>query len=434
MSSTSRRPDSVLLDTHAVAGIQRSSTTACGSTRNGKTIEVSFFAENPPCPSKLFVHSPDMSPTVPPTIVCTEDDLLLLRVDMGRERLPISPRHCDYFIYRASAPSLEMLQRPHPFFHDCDVGVLPRPDGHYSVAALVATSSPGLYNLHLFHSDVSSWSSRSVSVGAPQREFPVEIPPDSCRLHHHFTSNVIAIGGERGTMGWVDLWRGILFCDVLDESSSLRGVPLPLPWKELSYNNGNGVRFGSPVQHRGIAFIRDKGCLKFVHLEISDVRLPGNDPETGAPSFRSDNWVLTTWSNAKMTDSFEDWDKDYTVQASDIPIDSTRISQALDNGPLHRSQDNGLVAEQLALHNLSMSQPAPCVNGKDVVYLVARKKFMHLKAWILAVDMVKGELQDVVEFGTRRQFGPSVIYRPSRISRFMNLVKKYTNPPTYYPR
>ena len=48
------------------------------------------------------------------------------------------------------------------------------------------------------------------------------------RLYHD-TDKTIAIGGEGGTVAWVDLWRGIFFCDVLSECPVLRDVPLPVP-------------------------------------------------------------------------------------------------------------------------------------------------------------------------------------------------------------
>ncbi|GJN10976.1 hypothetical protein PR202_ga29129 [Eleusine coracana subsp. coracana] len=121
-------------------------------------------------------------------------------------------------------------------------------------------------------------------------------------------------------MGWVDLWREILFCNVLDKKPSIWGVPLPVPLNELSYNDGMGLEFGSPLQRRGIAFIREENCLKFVHLESVDRRLPGYDKETGNPLFQTDKWVLTTFRNRKMTGSFDDWHEEFKVESSDIKI------------------------------------------------------------------------------------------------------------------
>ncbi|KAL5213700.1 hypothetical protein ABZP36_002852 [Zizania latifolia] len=416
-----RRPDWILLNTRAVAGCHCNSTTASDRTRNGETIEVSFCLRLPPHPSILFVHSSDMNLTVPPAIVYTVDDLLLLSVNMGSGPYSISPNSCDFFIYRAhsSRPSLQLLKRPHPYFNNVDVGLLPRLDGHYTVAALIPTAALDQYEFHLFHSEMQDWSSSMLSVEVPQVEFPVKIPRGSVRLHRHLTSSVITIGGEGGTMGWVDLWRGMLLCDVLDSKLSLRAVPLPLPLKELSYNDGNGYPYGlgAAGQRRGITFIRDKTCLKLVHLEVSDVRRPGNDSETGVPSFRVDNWALTTWSNTRMTNSYEDWHQDYVLKASDITIDNPAVSQLLQSGLLmHHSPPD----EQLALHNLSMSQPAPCMNGEDVIYLVARKKHMHPKAWILAVDMENGKLQAAEEFSAVPRHSFRGIYRPSIISKYMN--------------
>lgn len=102
------------------------------------------------------------------------------------------------------------------------------------------------------------------------------------------------------------------------------------------------------------------------NLEIGDVCLPGNDKETGVPSFRVYNWVLTTWSNTGMTNSFEDWHQKYMVQGSDIIIDDPAISRVL--------HSSGLLPEQLGLHNLAMSQRPLSLNGEEeVVYLVVRK-------------------------------------------------------------
>lgn len=59
------------------------------------------------------------------------------------------------------------------------------------------------YHLVLFRSDAMAWSRQTILL-------------DIKTAHPHAsTSIMITIGGKRGTVGWVDLWRGILFCDVL---------------------------------------------------------------------------------------------------------------------------------------------------------------------------------------------------------------------------
>jgi hypothetical protein len=67
---------------------------------------------------------------------------------------------------------------------------------------------------------------------------------------------VLTIGGERGSMAWVDLWHGMLFCDlhaVHDDDAMLRYIPLPpSPSTECE---------GSPSDVRDIAIIRDSTLL-----------------------------------------------------------------------------------------------------------------------------------------------------------------------------
>ncbi|CAN6192946.1 unnamed protein product [Urochloa humidicola] len=53
------------------------------------------------------------------------------------------------------------------------------------------------------------------------------------------------------------------------------------------------------------------------------------------------------------------------------------------------------------------------------VYLVARKKYRHPVAWILAVDMKDGKVQAVLEFGTLRELDLPIIYHQSIISKYM---------------
>ncbi|KAF8720399.1 hypothetical protein HU200_023902 [Digitaria exilis] len=345
----------VLLNITAAVGIHSNRTSAKSLTRNS--------VPRPPQLSTVFVHTSDLNLAAddPPEIVRSEDDLLLLRVNVGKLRASLSPDDCDYFIYHAhpTHPSLELLRRPHPFFHNSYVGLLPRSGGHYTLAALVRTGERNLYKLHM-----------STIVSAPEQLFPVEIPSKCYRILYHHTTTVIPIGGERGTMGFVDLWRGILLCDVLDPNPTLRCMPLPLPLQKMGSNHGLGEELGYPGHSRGISFIRDKGCLSFVHNEVTGNRLPGYDAETGTIAFHVDDWTLTTWSNKEMSGSLDDWKEGVTVQASTISIDhGPVVSQALEKSGLlckpHNSEE-AAAARQQGLQNLMTFQPTPCAKGEDV--------------------------------------------------------------------
>jgi len=109
-------------------------------------------------------------------------------------------------------PELDLLESPPaPVFHREDVGLLPRPGGHYTVAALMDIGRNDVYELQLYHSDTSTWTTRKVSVEPPQWDpLPKRIPKYCSALLRLYTSAVVTIGGEGGTMAWVDLWRSIL--------------------------------------------------------------------------------------------------------------------------------------------------------------------------------------------------------------------------------
>lgn len=117
----SRRPSHVLLNVEAVVGIHWNRTTAVAFSRNGALIQVSFLLKPPPQPSTVFVASHDLNPFVGPVILCSVDDLLLLRVNVGRKDGHLHLKHYhDYYVYRASTkyPSLDLLESPPaPVFH-----------------------------------------------------------------------------------------------------------------------------------------------------------------------------------------------------------------------------------------------------------------------------------------------------------------------------
>ena len=83
------------------------------------------------------------------------------------------------------------------------------------------------------------------------------------RLYHE-TEKTIAIGGEGGTVAWVDLWRGIFFCDVLSECPVLHDVPLPVPAR----GNWNRLLMElDPYNFRDVTISRNRDSIKYIETE-----------------------------------------------------------------------------------------------------------------------------------------------------------------------
>jgi hypothetical protein len=312
------------------------------------------------------------------------DDLILFHVYIGPSLGVPSPLFSDFFIYRADPkrPFLEMLA--HPQGRVCkedQFGIFPRGEDHYTIAALIRSEFGGnLFSLHLYDSETKIWSRKELSVESPQKEFPMTIPIEHFRLFSHSTSTVVTL---RETIAWVDLWRGIVFCDMLSERHTLRCVPLPLPLKCIKSTVDSVKPLGDARFHRGIAL--NNGCIRLVEVEYDAVvdEPYVYDKETGWPSCRSENWSITTWSNKEMSNSYDGWHMDCTLQASDIFLGDHSHSEL----------------PPVDLKNLFVSDPVIGMNENDsqVVYLTARMKFMHPESWVLAIDTRTRKMQSVVK-------------------------------------
>ncbi|KAF7094709.1 hypothetical protein CFC21_096995 [Triticum aestivum] len=405
MATEAGHPAWFLTAAQGFVGDRSNERTATGFTRHGLSIKASFVANRPPQPSKLWVHCPEAVHVDTPRVICVAGDLILFRVDISPDCVPDSRfstrMDCDYFIYHAD-PNLRVLTLLTDMrtrcFEDTEVGILSRGLHHYTIAALVPCPlSFHKYELHLFHSETSSWTSMELPVAKPQQEFDWVIPFNT-DLYYHTTSNVITIGGEYGTIGWVDLWRGILFCDVLREKPTLSGIPLPLPMEQIT----SGHHLGRAMDCRGIAFVN--GCLKFVQLDIIPSYDTDNmDPETGYPTLLVDDWAISSWINPTMENSYKAWgEPECTVQAAGITIKTDMISHL--TGVLQLASDESFADY---LQHLVVSDPSPSLDDDGVVYLIAREKLCHQKSWILALDMNTKKLQSVVPFGIVKVEDPS---------------------------
>ncbi|CAN6200487.1 unnamed protein product [Urochloa humidicola] len=421
-------PASVLLDFTAYIDGRTNATTAWSKTRCDNDISVTFWPAHPPRVSHFSVFCPDLKPrdfAEEPIIMAAEDDVVLLCVVLG----PTANRDSfSYFVYQAGGgcgvpSSLELLNHPGPsrIFHYSNVGLLrcrgpklddrlptlrshaSEGDGFYVIASLCYTSMlPGHYDLYTYDSRTKEWVTKVALMRREQE------------LGHHFShkhTKVITLGGKAGTMGWVDLWRGILFCDVLrhqdDHTVPLCYVALPaplMPGREMH---------GGPRIARDIAVIN--GCIKYVEHQ-THVR-PGS---VAYGDFISDDWTAATWSRKATSVKYLEkgsWQLSCKVHASQIsarkkPVQFELLPKLVDNQG----------TPQPTLERLHTAHPTLSLREDNVVYFMTKVHYIKgTKAWVIAVDVKKKALQGVAEFDARRTLGMNFTYLCSTISEHLHM-------------
>nr|CAB3469033.1 unnamed protein product [Digitaria exilis] len=394
-------PASVLLDFSAYIDGRSNATTAWSETRGGHRISVTFWPVHPPRVSCFSVFCPDLKPgdfEEEPVILAAEDDVVLLCVVIGtRARF-------EYFIYQAGGcmpPSLKLLKHPGPsrVIHGCNAGLLrsSKGDGFYIIAALCyayASMVPGHYDLYIYDSRTEEWATKTALLRQEQE------------LGHHSSHKH---SKAAGTMGWVDLRRGILFCDVLrqDHTVPLCYVALPPPLKP------DRKLKGCADHDRDIAVI--KGCIKYVELQTL-VR-PGS---VVVGNYITDDWTAATWSRkATSFKSLEkgSWQPGCKVSASQIsarkkPVQFELLPKLVD--------DQG--TPQPTLERLHTARPMLSLHQDNLVYFMAKVNYMKgTEAWVLAVDVKNKTLQGVAEFDARRTLGMLFTCMCSSISQHLHM-------------
>ncbi|TVU28073.1 hypothetical protein EJB05_19581, partial [Eragrostis curvula] len=335
-------PSCVLVNHWAGSRGTANATTAMYKTSTGLPITATFCAAPPPALSYISVHCPGIDSTdslMTPTFISEDADLVLLRVPRDRGSM-VDNFYSDYFVYRVNPqrPNLDLLPNPDPeTFGDKEIAVVSCGDDKYVVAALqfVFGLKP-TFKLHLYRSTVGgkqgTWTSQLLYVEEPLRDNVCPVPDSEM---YHRTTKVIVLGGDKGTVGWVDLWRGIILCDVLSERPTLQDLPLPLPAE------GNLDRFlnNGPSYFRDIAVNESKDTIKYVEMEITPPTSvyyvpPGCNldwvsyhrrPESVEPGC----WTTTTWTMPIPVTSWEDWSLDCSVSLDDLSLGNRRVYKIL---------------------------------------------------------------------------------------------------------
>lgn len=389
----------VLLEPLAYVADQTNATTAEASTSTGLTLRVTVCLTDPLGVSYVCVHCPELNDTdyaSRPTVVCSDKDFLLLSVLFLH-----APQGREYFVYKAGPgrPSLRLIPGPYPLVLTAsDFGLLPRDDGdHFVLAALCYSLTPWVYDLHVFSSRTWAWSTKLT-----QTEVSSDVRTGVSII---IASKVIQLGG--GTLGWVDLWRGIAFCNVLDEIPVLRFITLPM----LMPGNKDGVK-PAPWPLRNVAY--SNGLIKFIEVEKHE--RPDVDETSYDDICESDcltkpkeiGWRAMTWYT---TTSWDHWRKGCMAYDEEISVDYPRLSKMLP----HVWDD---VTRELTLKDLLASYPVlsfTC-HCDDIVYMLCKLKSCSPKSWLITVDMKEKVLVDLAPFSLEGYFSSA---HPSELSSYL---------------
>ncbi|CAM0871434.1 unnamed protein product [Alopecurus aequalis] len=315
-------------------------------------------------------------------LISSAKDLVLFRSTSRQQ-----PELYEYFVYQAachrgnSLPTLKLIRTIHPGMSY--LGILPSDDddGEFFLADLSPTPDAGHYVLDVFSSKTDKWVTRPLQLRSPCLSVCTErVPPHK----------VMALGG--GALCWVDLWQGILVCNVLDEHPALSFIPLPKPGIDLR-------RVGD------LQMIRDVTCcdgiIKFVEMDCrfkevcwrydTDTESDANKTmyddlngegiiydselllEKGYPSssmkygMKPDGWKIRKCYRHL---SWDYWRKDHVVDSNDVEIDNTLYSMVL---PEPMDCDTQI----WTLEDLSTVAYYPTLSARSCLFEV----YEHLDGW-----------------------------------------------------
>nr|CAB3481853.1 unnamed protein product [Digitaria exilis] len=160
--------------------------------------------------SRFYIHSPDRAHIRrEPLILATEEDLALLLVDTKATSYPDYQAAGDGSSGKKK-PSLTLLPKAPYSFHAKDMGLLRRPGNEYIIAGFnFLHEAYGGLTICVYDSKRGDWKLHAPSLSVQGRHEYGD------KYFVHRNCKVLTIGGDAGTMAFVDLWRGMLFCDIL---------------------------------------------------------------------------------------------------------------------------------------------------------------------------------------------------------------------------
>ncbi|CAN6299613.1 unnamed protein product [Urochloa humidicola] len=403
-----------LLDLKAYIADCRNTSTAKDATRAGHEIQATLCLARPPRVSHLCVHCPALTPAdfgTEPAILAHCDGFIFFKAAICNTSVCYEQAMQDFFVYRAppsrtmGPPSLTRLPQPAPYCNITAsmVGLVRCSDQaggedmgdehsmsqqHYVIAAL--QRSRGIrdytqFDLHRFDSREGKWTTKVLQLG------PMK-PSPGLTFFYHGTHKVITLGG--GFMGWVDLCRGILFCNVLLDHPELHYIPLP----DSPEADSREMPDGAAGEFRDTAFVQ--GGIKYV-----EHRTKVQPWSCRNGTYVSDDWTVTTWKRRFTPDCWQGcWRRSFKRDASQISGSLPMLIGLKEMSPLP------------PLHRLHTGHPVLSLDADDVVYILAKVDQRDHKAFVLAVNVRDGTLEAADNFGAERTVGISLTYTQYRTS------------------
>ncbi|GJN29710.1 hypothetical protein PR202_gb17961 [Eleusine coracana subsp. coracana] len=365
-------PDRTLLTVRAYIANRENATTATSYTSDGYSIQVTFVAAEPPGLSHICVHFPeDPELFMAPRVVATQGNLILLAVCIGSDPVELT---IDNFIYSVddsdgggqAPPSLDLLPDPgHDISRAC-VGLVPssRPGGTYSVVTLSPDDIGAMrFNLCVHHEKTGLWRTKTV----------YRKPSHADDGNHglkpiipFFPTKVIWLQGS--TVAWVDIRRGVVLCDVLDDNKDPVADYIPLP-EPLNGKNKEALESpGDPAFFRDV--IGKQGSIKFVEMEYR------YDPDFVPCGWKA---VTRSWT---VGSSEEGWRTDSVVDFTDVLENSAGMLSSLLCLEDSSSRSGGVL---VGFKNVPLFSPTLCERD-SVLYLMSKPNHRKAGGSVVAVD------------------------------------------------
>jgi hypothetical protein len=229
---------------------------------------------------------------------------------------------------------------------------------------------------------------------------------------------VIVLGG--GEIGWVDLWNGILVCNVFTKDPAFRVIPLPnlLPANHVYRGNSSmPERFRDVICMDGlIKLVEIEYCTRRIIHEIPDVStsellydseiMLGETAHNGKDTFEYLGWRIVTWNRAITSDC---WHRGSLLHVNDILV----------NNPSHSLLLPDFV-DKNTRKNLQTWFPTLRMDHSDIVYLISKVDRKDRNAWVVAIDMQKKTLEDLAPFSVERCMYDKPDYVACALSKYLN--------------